>query len=116
MVLSWNSVYMSKEFQNTDKLMDKSLSIIRKNIDNGNVKTEVFSIKTGTKGKRSNLANHLKVNIHRKEYEYVLDKIMEYFIENEWYEDCVVIKEYKEKLKKLQDERPARTNPKSVKN
>lgn len=116
MVLSWDSVYMNENFQYTDKLVNKSLSVIRKNIDDGRVKTEVFSLKLDSKGKRTNLSNHLKVSINRKEYNYILDKIMEYFIENEWYEDCVVIQEYKEKLKQLQeDERPTGTNTKSVK-
>lgn len=85
-----------------EKLLEKTLSVIKNNIDKDDIKTEVFSLRLDSESKSRSKEDYIKVCINRKEYGDKLDWIMDYFIKNEWYEDCISIKEYQEKLKKLQ--------------
>jgi len=106
MILNYKDVNMNKN-KYKEKLLEKTFAVIKKNIDNENLKRQVFSVDISPD--EINKPEYLKISLGVDDYSNALDTIMDYFIEYEWYEDCITVKNYKNKLKKLHNERKKST-------
>lgn len=114
MILNYETVDMKDKLK-TEKLLEKTFSVVKNNIDNSDIKTQVYSVKLNDG--RHSFPDYIKVSLNKKKYDIALQDVMDYFIENEWYEDCAEVKKYQSKLKKLQnnEQQPTGTKPAAVK-